>query len=149
MKSFIIKVINLLLISGVIAGYQYMALDRQDKSEQYKQEQMKAQAAWREVGVDSGSNADNKKYKDGTYSGTGQGFGGDIVVEVSIKKKEIVSLKIISAKSETPEYLESAEKILDFVVNEQTDQVDTVSGATLSSNGILEAVHEALQKATV
>ena len=47
---------------------------------------------------------------------------------------------------ETAEYLASAKKILEEVVQKQTEDVDTVSGATLSSNGILEAVRQAMEK---
>ena len=52
--------------------------------------------------------------------------------------------EIISAKNETKDYLESAKKILDDAVKRQSTDVDTVSGATLSSNGIIAAMKDAL-----
>ena len=59
--------------------------------------------------------------------------------------RQIQSAQIVSAQGETAEYLASAKKILEEVVQKQTEDVDTVSGATLSSNGILEAVRQAME----
>lgn len=86
-------------------------------------------------------------FKDGSYTGTGEGFGGPIKVKVTIKKGKIKKIEILSAKYETPEYFKKAKKILSSIISAQSTDVDTISGATYSSDGILEAVYQALKKA--
>ena len=86
-------------------------------------------------------------YKDGVYTGTGEGFGGDITVQVTIKKGRIASVKILSAEDETPAYLKRASALLSMITTAQSTNVDVISGATYSSNGILDATNAALAKA--
>lgn len=86
-------------------------------------------------------------FKNGTYYGSGEGFGGIIQVKVVIKKNKIAAIDIVSAEYETPSYFANAKKILVTMKKEQSPEVDVISGATYSSNGIKDAVREALQKA--
>ena len=109
----------------------------------------------------SGSNTTNKtkkpvvqttvvskdSYVDGIYEGTAEGFGGDITVQVSISNGDIASIEIISAEDETPSYLVEASVMIDRILGAQNLDVDTVSGATYSSVGIINAVADALSKA--
>ncbi len=87
-------------------------------------------------------------YKDGTYTGTAEGFGGDITVKVTISGGKITVIDVVSAKDETPSYFERAKAVIAQVIAKQTPNVDTVSGATYSSNGILNAVRRALTQAS-
>lgn len=87
--------------------------------------------------------------KDGVYTGTGTGFGGNINVNVTIKNGKITKIKILSAEYETASYFEKAKGIIQNMLNKQSADVDTVSGATYSSSGIIEAVNDALSKALV
>lgn len=87
------------------------------------------------------------KYKDGVYQGSGKGFGGAVEVELEIKNGKITSAKVLSAKKETKQFLNKAETLLQDVVEKQDGGVDAVSGATYSSNGILEGVQKALAQA--
>ena len=82
-------------------------------------------------------------WKDGTYEGEGQGFGGKVVVEVTIESGEITCIEVKEAEKEDSAYLEMAKDIVDA----QSADVDTISGATFSSTGIREAVTQALEKA--
>lgn len=86
-------------------------------------------------------------FKDGIYYGSGEGFGGVIQAKVVIKKNKIASIDIVSAEYETPSYFANAKKILVTMKKKQSPEVDVISGATYSSNGIKDAVREALQKA--
>lgn len=86
-------------------------------------------------------------YEDGVYTGTGTGFGGKITVEVTIKKGKIKKVKILEASGETPSYLKKAKSLLKTIVKKQPPNVQAVSGATFSSNGIIKAVQNALKKA--
>lgn len=86
-------------------------------------------------------------YVDGTYTGTGTGNGGDIEVSVTVEGGNVVSVELVS-HSETPGIYEAAEKgIINEVIRTQSADVDTVSGATNSSNGIKEAIQNALANA--
>lgn len=81
---------------------------------------------------------------DGTYSGTGRGHKGDIDVTVTLVNGFITSITVDSNR-ETPRYFNRAEsKTIDRVLAAQDVNVDTVSGATHSSRGILRAIADAL-----
>lgn len=86
-------------------------------------------------------------YPDGSFVGEGTGFGGPIQVEVTIQGGAIQKIEVLSAEKEDSAYLEMAKEVTQRVVKAQSTQVDTVSGATFSSKGILEAVGQALEKA--
>ena len=86
-------------------------------------------------------------YKDGTYTGTAQGFGGPVTVQVVIRNGKIVSVEVVSADGETPEYLSRAKAVTKTIVSSGTPNVDVVSGATYSSTAIITAVKRALAKA--
>ena len=86
-------------------------------------------------------------YPDGNFVGEGTGFGGPIQVEVTIQGGAIQKIEVLSAEKEDSAYLEMAKEVTQRVVKAQSTQVDTVSGATFSSKGILEAVGQALEKA--
>ena len=85
-------------------------------------------------------------YEDGTYYGSSRGFGGKLTVCVKIKDGKIAKITIVE-NSETPSYLAKAKMIIPAMVKKQTTNVDAVSGATYSSNGIIGAVRNALKKA--
>ena len=92
--------------------------------------------------------ADANGYKDGTYYGTGKGFAGDVKVKVDISGGKIADISIVSTK-DGDSYIKSASSILNTIVEKQSTNVDTVSGATFSSRGIIEAVRSALSQAAV
>ena len=91
---------------------------------------------------------DASAYKDGTYYGTGKGFAGTMKVKVEISGGKIVSISIVSTK-DGDSYVKSASSLLDTIVEKQSTNVDTVSGATFSSRGIIAAVRSALSQAAV
>lgn len=86
--------------------------------------------------------------EDGTYEGSGQGFGGQIVVSVTIKNGSIDDIQIKEAKNEDSAYFNNAKKIIDTMKQKQTADVDVASGATYSSKGIIAAVRNALKEAS-
>lgn len=91
---------------------------------------------------------DASAYKDGTYYGTGKGFAGTMKVKVDISGGKIASISIVSTK-DGDNYVKSASSLLDTIVEKQSTNVDTVSGATFSSRGIIAAVRSALSQAAV
>ena len=86
-------------------------------------------------------------YKDGTYTGSAQGFGGAITVQVTLANDEITDIQVTSAPGEDSAYLSQGEGVISSIISAQSTDVDTVSGATFSSTGIINAVVDALGKA--
>lgn len=86
-------------------------------------------------------------YRDGIYTGTARGFGGDITVQVTITDDTITDISIVSAEGETRSYFTKARYVISAMLTAGTPEVDTISGATYSSTGIINAVKSALMKA--
>ena len=86
-------------------------------------------------------------YADGTYTGSGTGFGGTITVQVTVTDHKIAAINIVDASSETASYFANAQGVISKILASQSPNVDAVSGATYSSNGIITAVQNALSQA--
>ena len=86
-------------------------------------------------------------YKNGTFEGSGTGYGGTITVLVTLEDDTIIAVSVVSAPGEDSAYLSQGENVINSIISEQNTDVDTISGATFSSTGILEAVNDALSKA--
>ncbi len=87
--------------------------------------------------------------RDGTYTGVGSGRNGDITVSVTVTGGSVSDAKIIS-NDETPEIAQPAMESILSAFKEQgsTNDIDVVSGATLTSNGLLDAFDDALASAS-
>jgi uncharacterized protein with FMN-binding domain/polyferredoxin len=96
----------------------------------------------------SAQNESSNQYKDGTYTGTGIGYrGGTTKVSVTIAGGKITKIETLS-NEDTPKYYQRAEgTITKEILSKQSTSVDTVSGATFSSKGIISAVANALSQA--
>ena len=90
---------------------------------------------------------DAANLKDGVYTGSGSGFSGTITVQVTVAGGKITAIQIVSS-SDDAAYLNRAQAVIPSVIAAQSTSVDTVSGATYSSKGILMAIHNALVQAT-
>ena len=87
-------------------------------------------------------------YKDGVYEGIGYGYGPDLKVLVSINNGKIDEISIVSHNEVGEKFYKPAfDRIPKKIIDKQTSNVDVVSGSTYSSNGIIEAVEDALSKA--
>lgn len=82
---------------------------------------------------------------DGTYEGSAKGYNSVISVKVTVTGGEISNVEVVS-QNETEIYWNSAKAVIDSIVSKKTPEVDTVSGATYSSKGIINAVKNALEK---
>ncbi len=91
----------------------------------------------------------DRTYKDGTYYGSGTGFGGKLMVEVVIQDGKIVSVTLVENEGDDHPYIDNASALLQSIVAAQSTNVDAVSGATYSSAGLIEAVRNALAQAAV
>ena len=149
MKEFIVRMFSLLAIVGVLFGYNEVLNVRAKDEEITKlNAQLEAQASG--VGSDSESGRDSGNgagYKDGTYTGEADGFGGTVAVEVTVKEGKIEAVEVTSAEKEDGAYLAMAEDIIPKIIEAQSAEVDTISGATFSSTGIKNAAEKALEQA--
>jgi len=89
----------------------------------------------------------DKKYKDGKYTGKAKGYKSDVEVEVEIKDGKIVKIDV--KQQEDPLYWNVAKTVIDRILQKQTPQVDASTGATITSKAIMYAVEEALEKALI
>ena len=84
---------------------------------------------------------------DGTYDGTGKGLNGDIVVSVDVKDGKIASVEVVSHEESEGISDPAIDQVPASIVEKNSTEVDTVAGATLTSDGIIEAVNQALEAA--
>ena len=85
--------------------------------------------------------------KDGVYAGTAKGYGGDLVVDVTISGGKISDVKV-RPHQETPFVADAAiEELTATIVQSQNANVQVVSGATFTSKALIAATEQALQKA--
>ena len=158
-KNFLIRLFDLILVLGLLAGYQAVIYSR-DKEAQIaelesqinqlqgeKDEILEAAKSSGKLGSEGDSAGAGGTYKDGTYTGSAQGFGGDIKVKVTVSGQKISAIDITEASGEDEAYLSMAKDIINTILDKQTADVDTVSGATYSSTGIKNAVTQALEGA--
>lgn len=87
-------------------------------------------------------------YKAGTYTGKSDlGHGGSVQAEVTVSETEIEKI-VVDASGETGAIGEGAvEQLTNEIIQSQSLAVDVVSGASESSNAILDAVTDALKQA--
>ena len=84
---------------------------------------------------------------DGTYTGVGQGKNGDVTVELQVTGGKLAAVRVVK-NVETPGISDAAmTQFPQRVVDAQSLNVDAVSGATLTSDGIRNAVADAIRKA--
>lgn len=150
MKVNIYKTINLVAIIIIVLCYQNVAFGRNKKIEKQNHHNQIVQEKWEKESLKLNKKENKKIYKDGEFEGSGNGFGGEIVVLVTMKNDHIKDIKIIKSNGETPEYIsEVKDKLPKQIISKDSTDVDVVSGATLSSNGVLSAVENAIDKSKI
>ena len=141
MKEFIERLFSLLAIVGVLFGYNEV-LDVRAKDEEIAKlnAQLEVQSSGASSDSESGSDS-------GDGAGEADGFGGTVAVEVTVKDGKIEAVEVTSAEKEDSAYLAMAEDIIPKIIEAQSAEVDTISGATFSSTGIKNAAEQALEQA--
>ena len=135
-KNFLLRAVNLLLILGVLWQYQQVALVRAAAVSQRKQEIAEVEAYNASV-----------LQAQSTYEGSAFGFGDVIRVSVTIQSGKMTDIAVLDASGEDKPYYKQALPLLDEMLEVQSAEVDTVSGATLTAEGLIGAVEDALGKA--
>lgn len=96
----------------------------------------------------SSSSQTSSQYKDGTYEGSGTGFrGGTTTVSVTVKGGKVTSVTVKSTEDDQQFFDRAYSTVSAEIIKSQFTDVQAVSGATYSSNGIMQAVANALEKA--
>jgi len=97
----------------------------------------------------AGNGEDNGgMYADGSYVGTAEGYGGEMELEVTVENDEITNVEILSHSETEGLGDEAVQEVIDQAIGQQnTDGVDTVSEATVSSEAAIEAINDALSQA--
>lgn len=155
MKGFLIKAANLLLAVLLVAGYNSVLeiRERDDEIARLTAElessrlAVQANAAAGDIGDSAKAGEESAAWKDGTFEGEADGFGGMIRVEVTIAEGKITDVQVTEAEGEDSAYLGMAKDITKKIIEKQSADVDTISGATFSSTGIREAAALAIEKA--
>ncbi len=84
-----------------------------------------------------------------TYSATSQGIGGDITIDVTLQDNQIKDIQITSENESAGVGEEALSIMKEKVLSNQSFNVDTVSGATISSNAFLSAIKDVLLQANL
>ena len=138
MREFWVRVVSLICVVSLILGYNSV-LQVRAKDEEIARLQAETQSKNDE---DSSISSEN----DGVYRGEAEGFGGFIIVDVTVENGEISNIELVSADGEDDSYLNMAKAVISKIIEEQSTDVDVVSGATFSSTGIINAAQNALEK---
>ena len=133
LKPILIGIIILVLTAGIV--YAVMSTGGSKKTEKAKTETQNSETSTKD-----------EELKDGEYEGTAKGYGGDITVKVTIKDGKISDIKVVS-QNETPGYYENGVKVLDKIIKANSTEVDSIAGATVTSDALKLAVQRALVKA--
>ena len=133
--NFLLKLVNACAVAALALGYNAWAQRAQANDAQVREEMTQAQRA----GEGRGPYA-----TDGVFTGTAQGYGGPVTTQVTIEGGYITAVEVTDHSGETSAYFSQAETLTQKIVEAQTTDVDTVSGATFSSAGILNGATEAL-----
>lgn len=143
--NFISKLLCLVMVLGVLGYYQSIAAVR---AEQVAANEAAIEAVEaHNAEIQRQQNELAEVYVAGTYEGSGMGFGGEITVSVTVSATEITAIEVTNHDGEDPAYYDLAVSVTDEVLKKQKTDVDTVSGATFSSAGLLEAISDAVGKA--
>lgn len=164
MKSLLVRFINVAVIAVAIVGYngiltnrektdEIAKLDAQLESEKLARknaEEQVAQGKSKDTQADADASEESEgAYKDGTYEGEADGFGGPIQVKVTVENGEITDIEVVSAEKEDGAYLTMAMDVIPNLIEAQSADVDTISGATFSSTGIINAGGSSIRRGGV
>ena len=138
----VVKTISLLLVIGSLIFYQNIAQSRAEHNAA-----VRAQIKAEEKALREAEKKASAKYRDGVYEGEGFGFGGEIMVRVTITDGEIYTIDAYEHSGEDEEYFRLALGMVDEIIDANDPSVDVVTGSTFSSEGLLEAIKDALGKA--
>lgn len=142
--------VNTLYGSAMVLATENQGSDTTNTSSSTDNEAAVSSAVTAEVTQTANLFMGSVNLKDGTYTGVADGYGPDLTVSVTVAGNVITDVQVVS-HNEVGEkhYGKAMETVPTEIVAQQTPIVDTVSGATYTSNGIMQAVINALQPAVI
>lgn len=146
MKGFFVKAAGFLAVILVLVGYN-VVLEAREKDEEIARLNAQVQALEEFVESSQETETEGGAYADGEWEGEAQGFGGPISLKIKVDAGKLTDIEILSAENEDKTYLSMAEAMLPAILEAQSAEVDTISGATFSSEGIKNAAAQALKRA--
>ena len=146
-QNFLLRAANLLLILAVLWQYQQVAVVRAAAAAERQQEINEVEAYNASILQAEQEAEAEPDLRDGTYEGSAFGFGDLITVSVTIQGGRMTDISVLDASGEDRPYYNQSLPLLDQMLSSQSTEVDTVSGATLTSEGLIGAVADALGKA--
>ncbi len=162
MRSFWAGLAGLMMVVAVVTAYQSVTVSRtqadtiaelknelnETKNELEEYKILAASGGTKSQSTSSSASSGTEGgFRDGVYTGEAEGYGGPIDVSVTIEGGRIASIDITSSENEDASYFNTATAVVDEILEEQTTAVDTTTGATFSSAGIINAVADALEQA--
>lgn len=85
-----------------------------------------------------------------TYEGKAEGYGGEITVQIEVDESGELKKIAVDAPNETPDIGgEAASAVAESIKEKQSLNVDTVSGATVTSKAVIEATRAALKSGDI
>lgn len=153
MKGFWIKTGSLLGAVCVLVSYDgVLAARKKDEETARLNARVEAMEEFLQHGLAVQTDVEAEKepeavYADGEWEGEGQGFGGPVSLKVTVEKGKLTHIEVLEAGKEDQAYLSMAEDMFPAMLEAQSAQVDTISGATFSSQGLKDAARQALEKA--
>ncbi len=159
-RNFFTKLINVLLLAGVLFYYQSVAVQRAEAVEANRAAVAEAEAYNDAIRLENEAaeraargetepepEPDAGLYVDGVYEGEGTGYGGVIRVRVTVSGGAVTDIEVTEHGGEDPAYYMLAEAVVDNAIAAQSADVDGASGATFSSAGLRQAIAQALEQA--
>ncbi len=131
------------IVTGRIAGANAAQADKSKIPVISNGKKAASSGTQKKEGVDVAS----LSLSDGTYTGTGTGMASEITVEITISGGKLEKVEVISANDTAGISDAAIEAMPGRIVEAQSTGVDAVSGATMTSNGIIAAVENALLSA--
>lgn len=153
-KSFWLRLVSLVVIVAALLTYNLITQNRLEREAEARAAEtvtvydpLAGDVLTEESDASTDTSVGAGSWKDGTWEGEATGYGGPIRVSVVISGGKITSIGVLSHDLEDDAYYSMAEAVIPAVIDAQSTAVDTVSGATFSSNGILGAIDKALEGA--
>lgn len=149
MKKIIVAVIMVgLLFATGMTVYQYQTTEPAQSSCPEPTESATTEAVATEAPAQEMPMA-SCQYMDGTYTGIGTGKTTGMEVSVTIAGDQITQVSVVASRDDEEYLVEAVNGLIPQILSTQSTAVDTVSGATRSSKGILQGVDDALAQARV
>ena len=146
--QFVPAIFVISLVGNSVFGYTAPKSEKSKNNSENQVEAATTQAKKKTKKANAGD-IDLSKIKDGTYEGQANGYRGLVKVSVTVKDHKITAIKVLSNSDDAAFFNRASAGVIKNILAKQSLKVDVVSGATYSSNGLINAVKNALKEAEI